>query len=158
MTNSRSEITSALLRGIVSRPGSSMIKATTAALMLMLLLGGCVSTAKSPDLDPVRERAEARWQALLSNDLETAYTFYSPGYRSANSLIDFGLSWRTRRVQFTSADYVGHECEESRCKVTFDAGFKVERPVPGMDVFNGQQTVVENWIEVDGNWWFVPKK
>lgn len=128
-----------------------------AVTLSLAFLAGCASTAGPAAVDPVRERAEARWQALLAGDLETAYTYYSPGYRSANSVIDFGVSWSMRRVQFTAAEYGGHQCEESRCKVTFETGFKVDKPVPGMDVFEGSQTVEETWIKTDGQWWFVPK-
>jgi hypothetical protein len=41
--------------------------------------------------------------------------------------------------------------------VTFETGFKVDKPVPGMDGFEGSQTVEETWIKTDGQWWFVPK-
>jgi hypothetical protein len=157
MKNFPFEFKTAVIHGVGVRLRGQALSLTVVTLALMLL-AGCASTAKAPDIDPVRERAEARWSALLAGDLESAYNYYSPGYRSANSVIDFGVSWSTRRVRFTSADYAEHQCEDGRCSVAFDTGFTVERPVPGMDVFKGTQRIEETWIESDGQWWFVPKK
>lgn len=157
MKNFPFEFKTAVNPGVVARLRGQALSLAAVTLALVLL-GGCASTAKAPDIDPVRERAEARWAALLDGDLESAYSYYSPGYRSANSVIDFGVSWSTRRVKFISADYAEHQCEDERCSVTFETGFTVERPVPGMDVFNGTQRIDETWIESDGQWWFVPKK
>ena len=142
------------------KAGRGFLKTTQRWLigaLALFVLGGCAATGQSVALDPVPERAKARWAALLSDDLETAYTYYSPGYRSANSVIDFGVAYRLRKVQFTSADYIEHECEESRCTVAFDVGLRAQNPVPGMSVWDGKQKIVETWIKSDGEWWFVPK-
>ncbi|MGK2925204.1 MAG: hypothetical protein ACSLE2_06240 [Lysobacterales bacterium] len=120
-----------------------------------LLLAACVTTPKT---DPVVERAQARWSALLAGDLETAYTYFSPGYRSTTSLIDYGVTMRTRPVKWTSAAYKDHSCEGSRCIVRFDIGFQVPRPVPGMKVWNGKDVVEDTWVQTEGQWWYLPVK
>jgi hypothetical protein len=120
-----------------------------------LLLAACATTPKT---DPVVERAQARWSALLAGDLETAYTYFSPGYRSTTSLIDYGVTMRTRPVKWTSAAYKGHSCEGSRCIVRFDIGFQVPRPVPGMKVWNGKDVVEDTWVQTEGQWWYLPVK
>lgn len=120
-----------------------------------LLLAACAAT---PATDPVVERAQARWNALVAGDLETAYTYFSPGYRSTTSLIDFGVAMRTRPVRWTSAAYKDHSCEGSRCIVRFDIGFQVPRPVPGMKVWNGQDVVEDTWVQTEGQWWYLPVK
>ncbi len=145
---------------IECRPGRGGRRAFCALLGLLaatLLLGGCATGATKSE-DQLVKRAQARWDALVTGDLETAYTYYSPGYRSSVSLIDYGVEMRTRRVQWTSAKYMDHLCEGSRCTVKFDVGYRISRPVPGMDDWNSDTTVEDTWIEVDGKWWYSPQK
>lgn len=120
-------------------------------------LVACAATPSSKS-DIVVERAQARWDAVTSNDLETAYTYYSPGFRSANSLIDYGVSIRMRKVAWTSATYLEHDCEESRCLVRFEVGFKVAKPVPGLSVYESSSKVEDTWIKTNGQWWYLPEK
>lgn len=122
-----------------------------------LLLSACAGT-KPGGGHPAVDRAQERWDALAADDLEKAYSFYSPGYRSTVSLIDFGVSIRTKKVRWTSAEYLDHTCEESRCKIRFSLGFKVYNPVPGMSVYDGQQAVEDTWVKTQGQWWYLPNK
>ena len=126
-------------------------------VVVAIMLGGCASSPKSDD-DIVIERAQARWDALVSGDLETAYTYLSPGYRSSHSLIDYGVTQRVRKVQYASATYRKHTCEASRCLVTFSVGFKVYNPVPGAGVYESSSAIEDTWIKTDGQWWYLPKK
>lgn len=125
--------------------------------LLALFLVACTSVPKSPD-DMVLERAQERWDAVIAGELEKAYTYYSPGFRATTSLIDFGVSMKTRKVRWTSAAYKNHECEGDRCVINFDIGFKVGTPVPGLTVYEGTQVVEDRWIRSDSQWWYVPKK
>jgi hypothetical protein len=122
----------------------------------VLTLAACAATG--PKTPPVVERAQARWNAVVAGDLETAYSYYSPGYRSATSIVDFGIAWRARKVGYESAAYKEHSCEENRCSVSFEVVFKVNRPVPGLDVWEGRQVVEDTWIRTDGEWWYLPEK
>ena len=123
--------------------------------LIISLLSACAATG--PAKHPVVERAEARWEALVAGELETAYGFYSPGYRSAHSLIDFAVEMRTRRVGWTSSEYLGHSCEENRCKVRFKLGFRVRGALPGVPVISSFQQVEDTWIRTRGQWWYLPE-
>lgn len=122
----------------------------------LLTLAACATTA--PKTDPVVQRAQARWDALVAGDLETAYSYFSPGYRSTTSLIDFGVTMRTRPVRWTGATYKDHSCEERRCVVRFDIEFQVPRPVPGLKVWKGSDVVEDSWVQTGGQWWYLPVK
>ena len=139
---------------------SNTVLRTVAITMLALSTLGLSACAVTPssESDIVVKRAQARWDAVTSGDLETAYTYYSPGFRSANSLIDYGVSLRMRRVAWTSATYLEHDCEESRCLVRFDVGFKVANPVPGLSVYESSNKVEDTWIKTNGQWWYLPEK
>lgn len=130
------------------------------AIALVFALSGCASsqTANETPVDRVVQRAEARWEAVLSDDLEAAYAFYSPGYRSAVSVVDFGVSFKLRRVRYISAEYVDHSCENQKCELRFMVGFEVQRPAPGVEVFESRSVQEEVWLNTDGEWWFLPKK
>lgn len=141
-----------------SQSATLSIRRTGCALLLAvsaLLLAACAATPKT---DPVVERAQARWNALVAGDLETAYTYFSPGYRSTTSLIDYGVTMRTRRVKWTSAAYKDHSCEGNRCIVRFDIGFQVPRPVPGLKAWDGKDVVEDTWVQTEGQWWYLPVK
>ena len=132
--------------------------------LCVLMLSACASSgvvteqAVKGDDDIVVERAKARWEALLGKDLETAYSYYSPGYRSATSAVDYMFQIKTRRVKWESAEYLEHSCTDRSCKVKFKTGFKVEKAVPGMDVYHGFDDVEETWVKPDDEWWYVPPK
>lgn len=135
------------------------------ALLLACMLTGVFASAcagkapvpESPEVS-IAERAQHRWDALLGGDFETAYGFYSPGYRSTRSMIDLAFEYRLRRVGWTSAQYKEHRCAENACTVIFDMGFTVAMPVPGLNKWDGKQTVKEKWIKTGGQWWFLPSK
>lgn len=125
--------------------------------LVAAVLAACAATPRGED-GVVVKRAQERWDAVISNELEKAYTYYSPGYRSSHSLIDFGVTIRMRKVQYISAEYLDHACEESRCTVRFKLGFRVFAPVPGMSKYDGTQVVEDTWVKTSGEWWYLPKK
>ena len=122
---------------------------------LVLLVSACSGTTGKED-DLLRERAQLRWDSILSRDFDTAYSLYSPGYRSKHSRVDFEIDLRMKRVRWTSAEYVRRECTENRCVLTFNVGFKVSKPVPGLAEFRNTSMVDETWVKTRGEWWFVP--
>jgi len=131
-----------------------------ACMITGLLLSACASkvpVTQSTDFS-IADRAQDRWEALLAGDFETAYSYYSPGYRSTMSVTDLAFEIRSRRVRWTSAQYKEHGCLENSCTVVFDMGFRVNKPVPGLNKWDGSETVEEKWVKTDGQWWFLPKK
>ena len=47
------------------------------------VVSACATTTSTSDV--IEQRATARWDALLSEDVEAAYEYLSPGYRSSVS-------------------------------------------------------------------------
>jgi hypothetical protein len=132
------------------------VAAGALCMLALALLSACATTsAVSPD-DEVKARAEARWEALLARDYASAYDLYSPGYRSTISVTDFEIGIRLRRVRWITAEYLSQNCEESTCTVTFRVGYRVNSPVPGVDVWNGYDTIEDQWIKTGGEWWYLP--
>ncbi len=120
-----------------------------------LFLSACASQTADPE-NAISARAQNRWDALLADDFETAYAFYSPGYRSTMSMIDFAVRIRTQPVRWTSAEYQDHSCTETTCTVRFKIGFIVSKPVVGLDKWEDSSILKEKWIKTDGQWWYLP--
>jgi hypothetical protein len=123
---------------------------------LLALLSACATT--QPAGGDAKSRAQERWDALLSGDLDTAYAFYSPGYRSSHSRVDFEIDLRSMRVRWTGAKVLEASCEADLCAVESKVDYTVHEPVPGVPEWNGSQQLAERWVRVDGQWWFVPEK
>jgi len=126
-----------------------------AACCGLLLLSAC---ATLPPEEAVAERATARWNTLLSDDLVGAYEFLSPGYRSSVSSNQYQRSVLLNRVRWTGAQVNESECTETSCKVKISLDYAVYGAVPGVQSFESTQTVVESWVRVDGKWYYVPNK
>ncbi len=119
-----------------------------AALCLLFLLHGGAATPQ----EEVGKRALERWQALIQRDFEKAYGFLSPAYRSAVSLESY-KSRISERIRWTEATLKGVSCEEARCEVTLEVGYRyVSKPFD----YEGRKTVKERWIHSQGGWWYVP--
>jgi len=131
---------------------------TLIAVLMFGLFSGCAGTGSQSAQEKIENRAQMRWDALLGGDYETAYSYFSPGYRSSVSVVDFEIQMRMRRVQWTSAEYMDHSCDESVCTVRFKVGFKVMKPVAGLPEWESFDAIEEKWVKTKGQWWYLPKK
>tara|TARA_R110000823_G_scaffold295738_5_gene415665 strand:+ start:47537 stop:47914 length:378 start_codon:yes stop_codon:yes gene_type:complete len=118
------------------------------ALLTGLLLAGCAGLfTEKPAEEQVRERAQAWADALLEDDLEKAYSYTSPNYRSFagpgayHARVVGAGSWR-------SAEVSDIQCSDEVCDVTF------------MLEYYARQVKVEvrrprtyKWVKTDGQWW-----
>jgi hypothetical protein len=133
--------------------------ATIAGAMVIALVAGCASVAPAPTVDEIiAERAQARWDALLARDYATAYSYYSPGFRSKASVTDLEIKVRMQRIRWTGAKYLDHTCTGDVCTVRVNVNYAVQAPVPGVSIWESVQKVEEQWIRTGGEWWYVPAK
>ena len=125
----------------------------TATLALCVLLSACASTPPTPEA-LVTRRAQARWDALLKNDLKTAYGFLSPASRAvasfdtwANSAFPSATVWKGARVAAVTCD----DAQRCKARVTID-----HQPL----VLDGRlgtisSAVDETWLIDNGEWWLL---
>jgi len=132
--------------------GISLLLLSVAAL----LLAACATT--TPRESSIEARATARWDALLSGNIATAYEYLSPGYRSSVSSLQYERSILNRQVQWTGAKYTGSECAEKTCEVQISLGYRVAGALPGVKVFEGTKDIEESWVMINGLWYNVPKE
>jgi len=123
-------------------------------IVTLLLVSACVATRPAEQV--LEERAMARWNALLNDDLTGAYAYLSPGYRSSVSVNNYQRGLLLKKVIWNDAEYIESECAKTTCKVKISLKYTVFGGVPGLKSFDGTQTVEESWLLVDGNWYLVP--
>ena len=110
---------------------------------------GCAAVESRPDAEVVKERAQARWDALVGGDLAKAYGYLSPTSRSTMKLEQFegGIKkgfWKSVKVEKV-------ECESS---VVCEAHLSIEYE------YRGQMTktpLKETWLKEGSTWWYVQK-
>ncbi len=126
-------------------------------MISVLLLAACASTGDAKK-NPIEERAQLRWDSLLAADFDTAYSLYSPGYRSANSRVDFEISQRTRKVAITAAKVISSDCSGDACTVSAVVQYRVGAAMPGVSKWESNSKLEERWVRTEGKWWFVPSE
>jgi hypothetical protein len=95
----------------------------------------------------VTERANARWAALIKDDLDSAYAYMSPASREVLSLDKYKTTMR--RGGFRAAKVETVACDGDACKVRLFLTYD-HRQMKGITT-----PIVESWI-VDGSQaWYV---
>jgi hypothetical protein len=117
---------------------------------------GGINKDSPPDVKAavVKERAQARWEALIKGDLDTAYTFLSPASKAATSVQSYkgqikpGL-WREVKV-------VGVDCEAELCVAKLLLNYDVPRGPKSPKAVSGIETPLsERWVIENGSAWYV---
>lgn len=138
----------------------NLLKPTGAWVVALssLMLFGCATTPVLTTEEIVQQRAQARWDALISEDYDSAYEYLTEGFRSTQSLNNYRFGIQTQRVSWKSAEVTGVECELELCRVSVSIEYSIHQPVPGVTDWNSTRKVFENWIRSDSGWYHLPTK
>lgn len=122
-----------------------------AALGAAVLLAACANLATQPPEEQVKQRANARWKALVEGKFIAAYDFNTAGFRALVTADGF----RTRTagaVKWVGATVTKVECPEvTKCKVQIKLDYK---PPLGGKMDTPYSTYLdENWLLEDNQWW-----
>lgn len=127
----------------------------------LVVIAGCASTPQAPSAGAggasastpaarealVAQRAKGRWDAMVKDDLDTAYGYFSPGSKELISLEKFKAN--TRRGAFREGKVESVKCEDDACQVKV----MVTYDHPKM---KGITTpILESWIIDGGQAWLV---
>ncbi|WOJ96522.1 hypothetical protein R0137_14910 [Congregibacter brevis] len=128
-------------------------------LILLVLLSGCVGLQKMTDESQARllERAEARRIALEDRDWSTAYEYTSPAYKEIFSRemyerkFSYMVEW-----ELTSVDFVNYDARAAVASVAIGVMSRPVKQTSAASVAIGAvpTKVVEQWILLDGEWWY----
>jgi hypothetical protein len=95
----------------------------------------------------VTARVEARWDAMIKDDLDTAYGYMSPASRQVTSIEKYKAN--TRRGAFRAAKIDSVACEADACTVRLFVTYDH----PRMKAIT--TPVLESWIIDGGQAWYV---
>jgi hypothetical protein len=120
----------------------------TGVLAASVFVSGCATVVPDSPERTVRERAQARWTALLAGDIDAAYSYLPPSYRAIHD-IKYYRGTINNVVERKAAEVVSVECKAEVCtaKVRIDAVFA---PMANALI---KTFADEKWIVEDGAWW-----
>ena len=133
------------------------------AAVALTVMAGCAttsggSTKLTKDTPPevkaaaVKERSNARWEALIKGDKDAAYAYLSPGTREQITVEPYRARVQTggfRSVQIEKVD-----CESESCTVGLQLTYDY-LPASGMTRAKGITTYVQEiWVLDKGQAWF----
>ncbi len=135
---------------ILNSLSSNIAKVASCVVVATLAFAaGCATVESRPDAEVVKERAQARWDALVSGDLAKAYTFLSPVSRSTISPSQY--EGRFKKGVWKSVKVEKVECQSGTlCEVdvTIDYDFQGRRT---------KTPLRESWLKEGSTWWYVQK-
>jgi hypothetical protein len=147
-----------LVPGGSNRPAISI---AGLACGVLLFLAGCATQLsvgseqwQESQRPVLKERAEARWDALIKGEFEKAYAFTSPEYRSVVSEQQYKgkygrvINWRMARVANVSYD------DSTVATVSVEVTYRVDVPGTGGEAIETVKAISEKWIYKDREWWF----
>jgi nucleoside phosphorylase len=110
---------------------------------------GCAAVVPRTAEMIVKERAQARWDALLKGDSKAAYGYMSPGSRSVVTEKDYAASIREGFWKAAVVD--GVECGAAQ---SCDALVTIEYEYLGRRT---KTPLRETWIREGSDWWYLRK-
>jgi len=119
-----------------------------AAVVFPAILAACATPGpqRAPEAI-VKDRSQARWNALVQGDVKTAYEFFSPGSRATMSLADFASGIKIGFWKAVTVDKV--ECGTAdRC----DVSTTIEYEFRGSRIKTPNR---ETWVRDGADWWFL---
>jgi len=122
----------------------------SALLGLVVSVAGCATLGIQPKEEIVRQRAQARADAVVEGNYKAVFEFYSP---AARQLMSYETFMRTQRMGlWRSAKVDNVQCSsEELCQVDLTIEF-----VHGKGSFKGP--LRQNWLKEQNNWWLVVRE
>ena len=136
-----------------------MSKLNYAAIAVVIGIGLLVSGCKKSET--LEESVNNRWKAVIENDLEKAYEYFSPGYKEIENLLSYQNRIATAKINMSwkEGTFKSANCEsETLCKARVEVHYTYSFPRRSLGTTESRSTVIENWMVVNGKWHFVPKK
>ena len=117
---------------------------------LVITVAGCATMDTKPKEEVVKERAQARADAMVAGKFKAVYEFYSPTARKTMQYEDFVLGTKMGNWKGATVDRV--QCSsEDLCDVdlTVDFAHRLAR-IKG--------PLRQTWIREGNSWWYAAKE
>lgn len=125
------------------------------AMIGLLSLAGLVGCASSPsERDVLKQRAEARWGAVIRGELDKAYLFLTPEHRNVVSLQQYKAKFgRTIEWRVAEVDEIRYD-DPTVASVLMGVTYRVFMPGARGEHFESRKVLTEKWLLKDGEWWY----
>ena len=124
-------------------------------LFLLFIVGltGCSWLDTRPPGERVLSRSQERLDALMARDIEKAYSFASPGYRSSHTTFQYDKKFGGAKTLWTAARAVEADCDDlqtpvERCRVLIEIDYTT-RSLGYLET----SEMYETWILSDSEWY-----
>ena len=124
-------------------------------LFLFFIVGftGCSWLDTRPPGERVLSRSQERLDALMAREIEKAYSFASPGYRSSHTTFQYDKKFGGAKTLWTAARAVEADCDDlqtpvERCRVLIEIDYTT-RSLGYLET----SEMYETWILSDSEWY-----
>jgi len=125
------------------------------AVLVFVIVGGYALWQSTITVEErVGKRAVERWHALMTGDFKKAYSYLGPGYRSATPYPVYEAKARSAVVEWKKVELRSVKCEPELCSVELNVDYRPT--VKGFEAYQLQNRLIEKWVKVDSQWWYVP--
>ncbi len=132
-------------------------------VMISTLVSACSMAPKAPQsITPelslqLEQRVQERWLARIDRDYERMYDYSTPNFRSVFPKrlyvkgFSYGLDW-----ELTGVEILNYDGDAAVASVAVRVMSKPTKQTSQAGYFAGAvpMTIVEQWIYVDGEWWY----
>ena len=133
-----------------------------AALAMAVLMAGCSQPQElTPELElQLQERAAERWQLIIAKDYEGAWELMTPNYRRIfpKHLYSKNFSEMLER-ELTAVEVLTYDADAAVASVAVRVMSKPTKFSSSASKAIGAlpATILEQWILIDGVWWYSAK-
>jgi hypothetical protein len=121
--------------------------------LVLLALAGCGGPPPASQ-QPIEDRILARWQHMIDRDFDSAWEFYTPGFRQLNPRETFSVEMSARPVRWHAAELLDVECEQDRCIASLRVTVQPTAGPATLRHLHIPSETEETWLLLDGVWWF----
>ncbi len=133
-------------------------------LVASLLLAACAGMApKDPatrfknSMDVLQQRADQRWEYLVTHEAAKAWQYLTPGYRATMPQDEYATMMNHRPVTWTGAKVEKVKCSAvDSCTVQMGISYKLPIPRTGGKEATATAHVAETWLLLDNQWYHLP--
>jgi len=118
-------------------------------IVVAAVAAGCAGLESKPAAEVVKEKSQARWDALVKGDLKTAYEFYTPTTRQSLKYEGFVIAYPQNLYKSATVDKVN--CPKPDLCY---ADVTLENLVKGHRI---KGPLRETWIREGNDWWYAWK-
>lgn len=121
------------------------------SVVASLALAACATTGGGTPQEDIKQRGEARWQALVERDFDKAYNYITPSFRAVVTPASYRGRFGAGAI-WLGGEVIAVDCPETtKCIAKVRIDYKPLLAGRSGDKFSTY--VDETWLQEAGQWW-----